>query len=420
MIRCYPVGVLIFYGYRNRSCRKQILFTSSHSKRRGSAITLALIATVLLLLTGSGLLSLGLSARILSIRSTSDITARCAADAGLTQALFEMNEKLKISPWDGGSLPEAFNESLINCDATYSYTVTGNLISGYSIESTGTSGQNTRKITCNLRLQGPFEAAIFAQESIELKNSATVSWYNYSSNDKPLEIGTNSILPDSVILKNSAYVNGDIVIGLDGDPDDVIKDLGATITGETRASTEEFPLPAVTVPDILLSIPSNGTIKNDTLISSDAKYDSIDLKNNKTITIEGDVVLYVTGDVTLNNSAELLIEDGASLILYLGGNLESKNSSSFNNETQDPKNFQIYSLDSSESIRFKNSSDFYGVIYAPETEVIIDNSADIYGSVVAKKFEQNNSSDFNYDASLRDADWDDAFVRFAITNWCEE
>jgi len=420
MIRRYPVDAHIYYGYRNRRYNKQRLITFSHSKRRGSAIPLALLATVLLLLMGSGLLSLGLNARIFSIRNTSGIAARCAADAGLTQALFEMNEKLKIKPWNGGTLPEVFNEILTNCDATYSYTVTGDVTSGYSIESTGISGQNTKKVNCDLRLQGPFEAAIFAQESIELKNSATVDWYNYSSDDKPLEIGTNSILPGAVILKNSAYVNGDVVVGLDGDPDVAINDFGATITGETRALTQEFQLLPVTVPEILLSIPSSGTITSDTLISSDAKYDSIDLKNNKTITIEGDVVLYVTGDFILNNSAELLIEDGSSLILYLGGNLESKNSSSFNNETQDAKKFQIYSLDSCESMTFKNNSDFYGVIYAPDTEVIVNNSAEMYGSVVAKKFEQKNSGDFNYDASLRDADFDDVLIRFAVIKWHEE
>ena len=267
MIRRYQVGTHIYYGYRNRRYKKQKLITPSHSKQRGSAIPLALLATVLLLLMGSGLLSLGLNARIFSVRNTSGIAARCAADAGLTKALFEMNEKLKTKPWNGGTLPEVFNEILTNCDATYSYTVTGDVTSGYSIESTGTSGQNTRKVTCDLRLQGPLEAAIFAQESIELKNSATVDWYNYSSDDKPLEIGTNSILPGSVILKNSAYINGDVVVGLNGDPDIVIDDFGATVTGETRALTQEFPLHPVTVPETLLSIPSSGTIKNDTLIS---------------------------------------------------------------------------------------------------------------------------------------------------------
>jgi hypothetical protein len=69
---------------------------------------------------------------------------------------------------------------------------------------------------------------------------------------------------------------------------------------------------------------------------------------------------------------------------------------------------------------FKNSSDFYGVIYAPNAEIIMDNSANLYGAIVAKDFEQRNSGTFNYDASLRDASVNDEAVRFVVTNWTEQ
>jgi len=69
---------------------------------------------------------------------------------------------------------------------------------------------------------------------------------------------------------------------------------------------------------------------------------------------------------------------------------------------------------------FKNSSDFYGVIYAPNAEVIMNNSANLYGAVVAKNFQQMNSGTFNYDASLRDASVNDEAVRFVVTNWHEQ
>lgn len=53
---------------------------------------------MILLAMSVGLLSLGLNSRIYSMRTASDIAARCAADAGLTMAVFEMNEKLKVKP----------------------------------------------------------------------------------------------------------------------------------------------------------------------------------------------------------------------------------------------------------------------------------------------------------------------------------
>jgi hypothetical protein len=393
------------------------------TKKRGSAIPLAVVAVLILLAMGTGLLRLGLNSRIYSIRTTSDIAARSAADAGLIKALFEMNEKLKVEPWNGSSLPQETNTSLPNCDAVFSYTVTGDLGSGYTIESTGISGQAQRTVSCTLQLQGPFEAAIFTEDGMELKNSAVVDWYNNTEDDKIMQIGTNSTASGSVVLKNSATVYGDVVVGVGGDPGVIINDYGATVTGDTRALTERYVMQPVTVPEWLESLPSSGAIPNDTndtTIITHARYSSIDLGNNETVTISGgDITLYITGDIILGNSAELGIENDASLVLYLGGDFEGKNSSAVNNLTKDAKKLKIYGLDSCETIRFKNSTDLYGAIYAPNADVVMNNSANIYGSVVSKSFDQRNSATFNYDVTLRDVSINDEALYFTITNWHE-
>jgi len=390
------------------------------TKKRGSAVPLAVVAVLILLAMGTGLLSLGLHSRINSIRTTSDIAARSAADAGLIKALFEMNEKLKVEPWNGSSLPQETNTSLPNCDAVFSYTVTGDLGSGYTVESTGISGQAQRAVSCTLQLRGPFEAAIFTKNGMELKNSAVVDWFNYTEDDKTMQIGTNSTIAGSIILRNSATVYGDVVVGMGGEPGVVINDYGATVTGDTRALTERYVMQPVTVPEWLQLLPSSGPIQNDTTLTNSAKYSSIDLGNSETVTISGgDITIYITGDITLGNSAELGIENDASLVLYLGGDFEGKNSSTVNNETQDAQKLKIYGLDSCETIRFKNSSDLYGAIYAPNADVVMDNSADIYGSVVSKSFEQRNSGTFNYDVTLRDVSINDEAVYFTITKWHE-
>ncbi len=91
------------------------------SKRRGSSIPLAMVAVMILFAMGVGLLSLGFNSRIYSIRTASDIAARCVADSDLTMALFEMNEKLQAKSWNYSKLPEATNVSLPYCDAVCSY-----------------------------------------------------------------------------------------------------------------------------------------------------------------------------------------------------------------------------------------------------------------------------------------------------------
>ena len=390
-------------------------------KKRGSAITLVMLVVVLLISMGMGLLNLGLKSRTISIRSSSDIAARCAADAGLTKALFEMNEKLKVKPWNDSILPSETQISLPYCDAVYSYTVTKDSASGsYILQATGTSAQSQRTVSCTLQLQGPFEAAIFTNGFINLNNSAEVDWYNYDEDDANMKVGTNSTADGSVRLAHSAIIRGDVAVGVGGDPDTAI-DLSyhAIIEGQTSALTEEVELLPVTVPEAIDSLPSGGDINNDITISSSSKYSSIDLGNHETVLINGDVILYITGDITLGNSAELQIEPDASLTLYLGGNFEGKNSSAVNNETQDPGSLQIYGLDSCETMVFKNSSDLYGAIYAPNADIIMKNSADVYGAVVSKSFDMKNSGTFLYDASLRDSSIDDEAVYFKITNWHE-
>jgi hypothetical protein len=252
-----------------------------------------------------------------------------------------------------------------------------------------------------------------------MKNGATVDWYNYDADDRDMQIGTNSTEPSSIVLKNKAIINGDIVVGMGGNPDDVIVDNGATINGETFTLTQIYELPPVTVPESLESSPSLGTIRDNTTITSSAQYSSIRLAANKKITIEGDVTLYITGDVTLGNSAELQIADNASLTLYLGGDFEGKNASTVNNLSMDPHKLKIYGLDSCTSIGFKNSSDLYGAIYAPNADVVMFNSADMYGAIAAKSFEQLNSGLFYYDVTLRDVSISDEAVYFTITNWHE-
>jgi len=249
-----------------------------------------------------------------------------------------------------------------------------------------------------------------------------VDWYNNTEDDKIMQIGTNNTASGSVVLRNSATVYGDVVVGMGGDPGVVINDYGATVTGDTLALTERYVMQPVTVPEWLESLPSSGAIPNDTndtTITTSARYSSIDLGNSETVTISKDITLYITGDIILGNSAELGIEDGASLILYLGGDFEGKNSSTVNNETQDAQKLKIYGLDSCETIQFKNSSDFYGAIYAPNADVVMNNSANIYGSVVSKSFDQKNSGTFNYDVTLRDVSINDEAVYFTITNWHE-
>jgi Tfp pilus assembly protein PilX len=75
--------------------------TNKQSRRNKRGFVLPLTIAVILLLTvmGLALQSLGLGARMQAARTTAEITARAAADAGLTKAVFEMNQNQNGETW---------------------------------------------------------------------------------------------------------------------------------------------------------------------------------------------------------------------------------------------------------------------------------------------------------------------------------
>jgi hypothetical protein len=401
--------------------RKKLL----QSKRRGSAMALMMVALVVLLVMGVGLLSLGLHGRILAIRDASEIAARCAADAGLTKALFEMNEKLKVKPWDDSTLPSATNETLPNSDATFSYTVTVDGDSGYAIVSVGKYGQAVKQVSCNLGLEGPFDTAIFGNDEISLKSGTTIDGFNYTKPGECLKIGTNSILPGKIVARTGVTIFGDVFVGPGGDPDVVIDSRNeAVITGETYALDEVFEMPPVTVPQYLQNLPSIGNITQYTVLTVPTRCENVDLQG-ELLVINGPVALYCTGDFSLDLLSRLEIVDAntnpdAHLSLYLGKEFTIKNSSAMNNATKDPRKLKIYGLDGCTDFQFQIDSVFYGAIYAPKAEVMLQNSVEIFGSILVRQFEQQVAANFHYDASLKAASISDEMVRFVIRQWHEE
>ena len=395
------------------------------SKPKGSVLLLVAAALILLFVTGMGIMSLGLRSRLQAIRTASEIAARCAADAGMTKAVFEMSEKLKVKPWSDSNLPDATNQALPNCNMFFSYTVIPEGNDVYSVSATGDYGQTQRTVNSALQLRGPFEFAIFMQNALDLMNGTTVDGYNFDADDGPLQIGTNSTAAGAVNSKLGVTINGDVVVGPGGNPDVVIDSkLEAVITGDTYAAAEEWELDPVSDPAGLQAHASQGTLVATTTLVAPAKYDAIALPNGEVVTINGPVVLYVIGDVTLDNSAEIRIVDpntnpDAYLVIYLGGNFTCKNGGFINNMAQNATKCKIYGLPTCKSIIFMTNTIFFGAVYAPNADVQLNNSVEYYGSVVANSFMQSVNADFHYDASLRNVGVNDEAIRFVVKHWSE-
>lgn len=374
------------------------------SKRCGFAMALVLCAIVLLLITGTGLLNLGFHSRSFGARTCSEIIARSAADASLTKAVFDMNQKLKVHPYDESTLPIATYQPLIGSDATYSYTIAGGTDHVYTVRCIGYSGQSDRRINATLRLKGLFDQAILAQETITLKTGTVVEGYdseNPSEGDVPVKIATTSTDEGSISLDSSS-VDGEVLMGVDG----------------------YFPVvSAPLLPDMNTSIYAKSeTIKIGP--EQSGKYTDITLllgTDSTILEIEGDVVLHITGDVMLGNSCELKIKSGSSLILYLEGNLNASNSAGFYVVDEDPSNFVLYGIgDEDQTIDLKAKTTWYGCIYAPNADISIKAGAEIYGSFICANFDSKPGGYIYYDTALQNPSTTDIGVSFVVDYWQEE
>lgn len=398
------------------------------SKRRGTALALAIVAILILLAVGVGLLGLGFQGRVYSFRTSSDIAARCAADAGLAMALFEMNQKLQVKPFSEGTLPEATDVSLPYSDQVCSYKVTGNLGSGYTIEATGVSGLAHRTVRAVIGLQSAFSHAILTKQSLTLKPGTLVDGYNSldpSDTDIDIGIGSQSASSSSVILNMGTTVKGDVFVA--GNLSSAIKDLGAMVSGDKYVSAPQ-PLPSVTAP----ALPDKGSLNvkgiTTTITPADSgTYKEIDLKMAAKAGIlqvsGGDVVLHVTGNIELGQSCEIVVTAGSTLTIYADANINCANGSGINmlNPPTQATTFQLYATgQGAQSFDIKAKNQFTGMIYAPNATVDLYAKGDAYGSVVAQDFAFKAGGNFYYDEALQQKNTvNDEAVQFVVTRWSE-
>ncbi len=385
---------------------------------KGLVLSLVAIMIVVLLFTGLGLLKLGSGARIKAAVATSGISATAAADAGMTQAKRLMNKKLVDElVWDNDILPSETDTPLANANASYTFDVSGDP-SGFTVTSTGRSGRLTKTVYSNLTV-GSIFTGISVDGTIDLKNGVTLGTIPAGGN---LDIRTNSVVNDSILLKAGVVVPGDVVVGPGGDVDDVINSKQTVvIQGNSYAAQDEVIFPPVVVPSALDSLSLTAyTYIPGVPISGNVKFDSISIPNFGSQEFNGECKVYVLGDIDLSNSAGITVTAGSSLTLYLAGDMNGSNSAGVTNATNDATKFSLYGLDTCTSVDLKNDADFYGTIYAPNADLLIRNGGDLYGGFVGKTFEMKNAGSFYFDIDLANAGINEIDACFNVQRWWED
>lgn len=458
------------------------------SKKPGSVIALVLFAVVLLVLSGVGVLSLGQTVRVFSIRTAAEVAARTAADAGITKAIWQMNAYLPaVNSLAGG-------DSLANSDgATYTYVVENAASSwagsgdadlvdfvrrvyptttppgkdDYVVRSIGRYHEAEKVIYATVRLVGCGDTGVLVRDSMILKAGTEVDGRDSRDPTNPdpdvlVEIGTISTDPGAIVLNNGVTVNGNIQVGVGGVPTTVIKNLGATVTGDKYPMTEEPEFPYIYPPvasdtfkyyDTKIEVPKKEDDPNVYFDESmNGRYTMIDLNNKgldtrterliiKSGTPEkwNNVVLHLTNtgtgapqaSISLGQGCEIIVQKNATLNLYVDGNILSDEGSGFNAgifEENACSRLKLWgnwteatpTTGFSQDWDLNAKSQYFGQIYAPSASVQVNNSGDLYGAFTAYDFTMMNGGNLFYDGALRDVNPYDEGVRFVLKRWYEQ
>ncbi len=425
------------------------------TNRRGFALAFAVVMVLILSLVGFGMLKLGLETQMMASRTTAEISARTAADAGLTKAVFEMNKNLVN--WNFNDIASSAGTVFSSANANYNYTIEETAKDAeYKITSIGQSGRAAKTVSMTVVVQGAFDYPIFAQGYAipkqpkppkqnppapkPLKKGGKIEIKGYSVDDSyssdpseaysgTIQLRTNNKHKKSVKLRENIVVNGDVIVGPGGDPDKVIemKD-GASITGDAYPAIERQELLSVSLPQVL----EGGQVKDyeyqdNKPISGNTTYSSLIIPKDKVQEIKGNI--YVVGNVKVEDGAQLVVPSNSSLKLYVGGEKfeVKKKSAGLINESEDPTNLLIFGLDDCRKVKIESTEDFYGAVYAPFAKVEMKTSGDLYGAfmgweVKLKKKKGEGQGTFYYDRSLRIGNLlatDPLASRFVVKRWQE-
>jgi hypothetical protein len=404
--------------------------TNIKAARSGKVLVLVLFAIALMLMISAGLSSLDLHIRTWASSISNEIASRTAADAGLEKAIALMNSKLKSRTWDDDDLPASIFECLPNCDAKFSYATEINKNGDYIVTSAGTSGRALRTVTAVMGLQGLFEYAMLVEHDLIMKPNTSISGYNSvdaNDTDADMEIATADTDAGSIVLDSTVTVAGDIAVGVGGDPSTVIEDNGATIEGISYSMYVPPPLPEIK-PEPLPSMGTALTLSSASKTISpmdNGQYTGLTLSGGATTVLHisgGEVVLHIAGDITLGVDTSVLVDAGSTLKLYVDGDIVTNVGSGFDSggDPRQPENLQIYGTGTDQFFDLKAKSNWSGVIYAPNADIVLRAKGDFFGSVIADTLEFKSGGNFYYDEALRQVAVEDVGVRFVLRRWYEQ
>lgn len=259
-------------------------------------------------------------------------------------------------------------------------------VTGYSPSNTATE-MGYKASTVNVYTEFPnqnyFTNAVFAKSDLTISGSPTIDSYSSSSGYDPAtsgtngDVGSNSIAAGGITVSGTAVViKGDVIVGAGGDPATAVDTSGSpTITGSVSAqdTNMSFETPAT-------ELESSGalTVRRGAMTLAAGTY------HYSSLTITGTGILQTSGEVTI----------------YVSGNI-SISGNGFAGSGSIPANLKVYNTGAGD-VDIAGNAAMHAVIYAPDSNVVLRGTGDIFGAVVGETVDVQGNGEIHYDEDLAD------------------
>jgi hypothetical protein len=412
---------------------------------KGSALVIVVVLCGIMTLMLASYLALASSRNNFVMRSTAWNNAIPVAEAGLEEALTQIQFGLDNLTTNGWTWSGGVYRKTRTLDDGY-YTVVLQPVIPPVLWSTGfvsaplQSGYISRAVEVRTKLPGRFPFAIVAKDAITMSGGSIVDSFN--SNDGPYDpsrakanarVGTNSRTPGKFKVGTAKIFGwagtgpgGDVTIGSSGavgDADFVNNPAnGGTIESGHSTDDMNFNITAVQQPFTSGQPPLPGLVNGTNYLYA---LGSGDYYNTGSMTISSDALpmivtgharLYVAGNFTISGSGFAWLAPGATLELYGGGGRITISGGGIANSSGVAADLSIYGMPSVTRVDYTGSAAFIGTIYAPSAALTLSGSADASGAAVANSITMSGGMNFHYDEALGGGS---GVLKYVITSWKE-
>ncbi len=243
----------------------------------------------------------------------------------------------------------------------------------------------------------PFEWAMFSQDSTILEQSTCTDSYNSDSGSYAATVTTDD---------GDVGSNGNITIGkfanIGGDvktSSDTGLNIHATanLTGDTATGEDPVYIDTLTDAEFAWAESVNAAPPG---LSGSYSYnpatDAVSIGAFDTLTLANGVYYFSTID--FGQEAVLQVDPGAEVTIYMTDNITFAQDVDVN-KNGSPADLQFYSKGT--ELNLNQNVEFYAGFYGPNAAIAIDQTAQVYGSVLGSSVNLEQGACFHFDRDLR-------------------